>query len=461
MRPHLPCWTAHALGLVLLVAPSSAWTAETAPAPFNARKTPVVDVVARVKGAVVNIHSERSAQGMGADEFLALMPSQNRINGMGTGIIIDPRGYILTNYHVVEDVNVLKVHLVDGTSVSARIVARDGDADLAVLKIDVSKPLPVMPLGTANDLMVGETVVAIGNAYGYEHTVTVGVVSAVKRDVVLNKEVSYKGLIQADASINPGNSGGPLLNINGELIGVNVAIRAGAQGIGFAIPVDTAMKVAADMLSSRRRTGAWSGLAYHDHVETEPVTATCNGNPHRNLVVDRVEPNTAAAKAGLQRGDVITKIGDSAVLCGLDLERALLDRSTNEKLTVVVRRDGAEQKVDWVVPAATERTVAATPDVVWKKLGVKLQSVTGDSVARASQPVKGGLSVTDLKADSPAAKAGIQKGDILVGLHTWEMQTPDNVTYVLTHPDLATFNPLKFYILRNGQVHRGWLQQIE
>src|SRR5207253_11082349 len=143
--------------------------------------------------------------------------------------------YIVTNQHVVEDVNVIRIRLSDGTSQNAAVIARSQEADLALLKIDTAGPLPTVPLGTASDLMVGETVVAIGNAYGYEHTVTVGVVSAVSRDVTLNKEVSYKALIQTDASINPGNSGGPLLNIRGELVGVNVAIRAGAQGIGFAI----------------------------------------------------------------------------------------------------------------------------------------------------------------------------------------------------------------------------------
>src|SRR5262249_29825556 len=156
-----------------------------------------------------------------------------------TGILIDPRGYIVTNQHVVDEVSLIRVRLNDGTTHSARVVAREFEADLALLKVDVGRSLPIMPLGTANDLMVGETVIAIGNAYGYEHTVSVGVVSAIKRDVTLNKEVSYKSLIQTDASINPGNSGGPLLNVNGELVGVNVAIRAGAQGIGFAIPVDT------------------------------------------------------------------------------------------------------------------------------------------------------------------------------------------------------------------------------
>ncbi|MCC6420838.1 MAG: trypsin-like peptidase domain-containing protein, partial [Gemmataceae bacterium] len=204
---------------------------------FLARRTPIVALVERVKGAVVNIHSERTVRAPGSAEALASAPAQSRINGMGTGLVIDPRGYIVTNHHVVEDVNVIRVRLADGSSVSAIVLARSHENDLALLKIDVKTALPTMPLGTAQDLMVGETVVAVGNPYGYEHTVSQGIVSAIKRDVSLNKEMSYKALIQTDASINPGNSGGPLLNIHGELIGINVAIRAGAQGIGFAIPV--------------------------------------------------------------------------------------------------------------------------------------------------------------------------------------------------------------------------------
>src|SRR5262249_8353900 len=162
--------------------------------PPNARRTPLVDLVERVRGAVVNIHSERTVQGPGSEDLFVMAPSQHRVNGMGTGIIIDPRGYILTNQHVVEDVNVIRVRLADGGNYNPRVLARDGESDLALLKIDVNRPLPVMPFGTAIDLMVGESVVAIGNAYGYEHTVTRGIVSAVKRDVTLNKDVSYKSL---------------------------------------------------------------------------------------------------------------------------------------------------------------------------------------------------------------------------------------------------------------------------
>src|SRR5262249_46915302 len=217
--------------------------------------------------AVVNIHSERTVRLPGGDETPTVAPT-SRVNGMGTGIVIDPRGYIVTNHHVIEDVNLLRVRLSDGSTHNARVLARDPESDLALLKIDAGRPLPTLPLGTASDLMVGETVIAMGNAYGYEHTVTVGVVSAIKRDVTLNKEVSYKALIQTDASINPGNSGGPLLNINGELVGGNTAIRAGAHGIAFAIPVDSMLRVVADLLSIRKRNGTWHGLVCRDRLDT-------------------------------------------------------------------------------------------------------------------------------------------------------------------------------------------------
>jgi serine protease Do len=375
---------------------------------------------------------------------------------MGTGIIIDARGYIITNQHVVEGVDAIRVRLCDGTTLAARVVARDQEGDLALLKVDATGPLPVMPLGTASDLMVGETVVAIGNAYGYENTVSVGVVSAIGRDVVLNKEVSYKSLIQTDASINPGNSGGPLLNIHGELIGVNVAIRAGAQGIGFAIPVDAMIRSAATMLDGRIDAGP-IGLGVKDDVRT----GRDDGSWTRNVVVDRLDAGGQAAKAGLQKGDVILRVGDQAVGGSLDVERGLLERTAGDKVPVVVKRNGAEQKVELVLEAAPRPAAAVTPagnDPVWRRLGLKLQPVAADALGASHPQLHGGLLVGDVRADGPATKAGIQKGDVLVGLHQWEMLTQDNVLFVLNHPDLATFNPLRYYSVRGAEVRRGWLQ---
>src|SRR5262249_35630310 len=269
--------------------------------------------------------------------LFAQAPAQNRINGMGTGILIDPRGYIVTNHHVVEEVNVLRVRLAEGTTVSAKVIARDPENDLALLKIDVNKPLPVMPVGTAQDLLVGETVIAVGNAYGYDHTVTVGIISAIKRDVTLNKEVSYKSLIQTDAAINPGNSGGPLINIRGELIGVNVAIRAGAQGIGFAIPVDTMLRVAADML--RRKSQLYTGVTGRDHV-TSPDLAPAT----RELVLEKVDG--PAAKAGLRVGDVVKTVREQPVVSQLDWERIFLDLVVGERVGLVVQRAGQDVAIE-------------------------------------------------------------------------------------------------------------------
>jgi serine protease Do len=450
----------------------------------ESRRSPVVEAVQRVRASVVNIHSERTVMGPASEELFALAPSQNRINGMGTGVLLDPRGYIVTNHHVVEDVHVIRVRLNDGSTYSARVLARDPDADLALLKIDAGRPLPVMPFGTGKDLMVGETVIAIGNAYGYEHTVTVGVVSALKRDVVLNKEISYKGLIQTDASINPGNSGGPLLNINGEMVGINVAIRAGAQGISFAIPVDNMISAVAEMMSIRKRQNLWHGLVCADRVESDegrgasnegrdkdasslvsrfsPLVSRSSTLPDakRFLVVDRIETGSPAARAGLQPEDVIIKAADLRVASSLDLERALLDHAAGDHIPVIVRRKGAEQKLELVLQSV-EQTAPPTTDAVWTKLGLRLGAVSAEMVTRSNPQLHGGMIVVDVRSGSSAAKAGIQRGDILVGLHTWETLSIENIGFVLNHPDLPNLNPLAFYIIRSSQLRKGWLQQVD
>jgi serine protease Do len=453
-----------ALAAVALLAPALTFAGDEPPLArpprdWSLRQTPVVDVVKRVRDAVVNIHSERTVRGAASEDLFAPAPSSSRVNGMGTGILIDPRGYVVTNYHVIEDVNLLRIRLADGTTAGARVVSRDPDNDLALLKIDVGRPLPTVPLGTASDLMVGETVIAVGNAYGYEHTVTVGVVSAIGRDVTLNKEVSYKQLIQTDASINPGNSGGPLLNVFGELIGVNVAIRAGAQGIGFAIPVDAMIRAAGAMLAGRGKGPGASAVSHGLQLRDEVRPAKADA-PRRFAVVDRVEEGSPADKAGVLPGDVLVRVGAVNVASDLELERALLDRVPGDKVAFVVRRGSGEQSVDVVLdPAHASAPLAADP--VWRRLGLRLQSAAAETVSHSQPQLHGGLLVADVRAESAAGKAGIQRGDILIGLHQWEMLSPENVQFVLNHPDLASFSPLRFYILRSGQVHRGWLHPAE
>jgi serine protease Do len=432
---------------------------------WTLRQTPVVDVVRRVKEAVVNIHSERTARAPAVEELFSHTPSQSRVNGMGTGIVIDPRGYLITNCHVIDDVTSLRVRLSDGTNLSARVLDRDAATDLALIKITPPKPLPVMPLGTARDLQVGETVVAIGNAYGYDHTVTVGVVSAIGRDVTLNREVRYKALIQTDASINPGNSGGPLVNLLGELVGVNVAIRAGAQGIGFAIPADTMVKVASDLLARQGRvTPAHLGLALRDDTR-----GAAGGPAAREVVLAAVEPQGAAAKAGLRAGDVLTGVAGQPATSSLDLVRALLDAEPGKRIPVAVERRGSPRTVEVAIEVPRSATLVSAgkrdpSEPTWRRLGVRLRPLAtheAEIITRAHPQLHGGLLLLEVRPTSPAARAGFRAGDVLIGLHQWEMLTPDNVAFVLEHEQRATFTPLRYYLLRAGRVHQGTLAGLD
>jgi serine protease Do len=413
------------------------------------RRDEVVDVYDRVKAAVVNIHSERTVTAPADDPFSRAPVRPQQVNGMGTGIVLDPRGYILTNFHVIDDVSALRVRLHDGSGYPARVVGTDKDADLALVKIDPARPLPVLPPGTSADLMVGEPVIAIGNAFGYEHTVTQGRVSFKGRDVSLNKDTGYKNLIQTSAAINPGNSGGPLLNVLGELVGVNVAIRAGAQNIGFALPVDFVVGRAANMLAARR-----GGVRHGLTVRSDVARDATEGPVRRSVAVDAVEAGSPAAAAGFKAGDVIDRVDDVQVLSAIDVERALLDKPAG-KLAVRVSRGGAAvEPLELALESATK--VTANPaEVAWRRLGIKLNPVVADAVAKANPALRGGLLVTEVIPGGVASAAGVQRGDILVGLHQWETLRVDDVAFVLSHRDYATFLPLKFFLARDGKLRDG------
>lgn len=429
---------------LLLLANLNSYIRAGDPPAVPTRRTAIVGVVERTKASVVNIHSERQNPMLYGDRSLS--GTSGRSNGMGTGIVIDPRGYIVTNFHVVDDVIKLQVRMSgDDERYDATVIAKDKESDLAVIKINARKPLPVVKIGTSSDLMVGETVIAIGNAFGYEHTVSMGIVSALGRDVVLNKEVNYKQLIQTNASINPGNSGGPLLNIDGELIGVNTAIRAGAQGISFAIPVDNMLETVSDLLARSRRNAFPTGLQYRDKV-------TPAQTPSRALIIEKVLGNSLAEKAGLKSDDTLLSINSQSIESGLDFERALIDIKSGDKLNIRYRR-GTEVKETEL--AFDPKLVVASQDPLWKELGLKLTTTDNESVTRLYAHLHGGMLVSDVLSQSPASRAGIQPGDILVGLQNWETCNFDNVNYVLNHENFATFKPLQFHIIRKGQLHRG------
>ena len=408
------------------------------------RRSEIVEVIDKTKTAVVNIHSERTSYTTNGSGY----STPQKANGMGTGIIIDPRGYIVTNHHVIDDVTLLRVRLWNRESFDARLIAKDKLHDLAIIKIDAPKPLPTITIGTSTDLMVGETVIAIGNAYGYEHTVSVGIISALHRDVVLNKDISYKSLIQTDASINPGNSGGPMLNMDGELIGVNVAIRAGAQGISFAIPVDQMLEVVSRLMAQRRQEDVRLGFTYNDELLTEPAIT-------RKLKIDNILPELRGGKCNLQRGDEIIQVGDSRVQHSMDLERLLMDRKPGERVPLVLRRGGNEVKAELILQSTRQQTSIVNTDLAWSELGLRLGTIDAEQVKKQNVSLRGGLLISDVRSGSLASRAGFQSGDILVGLHIWETLNFDHVKFVLQHEERGTFNPLRYHLLRDGQMIRG------
>lgn len=432
------------------------------------RETPLVRAVKNAKNAVANIHSEKTAF---SGEGLFSSGKGRKVNGMGTGILIDERGYIVTNHHVIKGVDSLRITLHDGSTYTAIPVKSDPVHDLAIIKIESDKKLQVMPMGTSSDLMLGETVFAIGNAFGYEHTVTQGIVSALSRDVEVNEKQSYRNLIQTDASINPGNSGGPLLNLEGEVVGINVAIRAGAQRIGFAIPIDDARKIIADMLSVENLDGTYHGLNAKDF----------KSGKKRKMIVSSARPNSPAEKAGFKSGDIIIHAGTVSVVDRADFERALLGHAPGEEVEVVVQRDGVESDETLTLVLSERKTPhsvtsagavyrannsenvqnkpaepqATENEKIWQALGVKLEKLPEADTRLATTDYHGGMTVADVRAGSPADKSTIRKGDILVGLHLWETIKQDDILFVLNHANRASFNPVKFYVYRNGNTWYG------
>ncbi len=408
------------------------------------RRTPIVEAVEKASPSVVNIHGRKTVP---ATDIQFGVEAGRQVNGMGTGVVIDERGYIVTNYHVVEGVRQIQVTLADGSTVVARLVEHDPKTDLAIIKIDTDSPLPTIRIGSSHDLMAGEPVVAVGNAYGYPHTVSRGIISALHRSVQVSEEQKYNDLIQTDAAINPGNSGGPLLNIDGEMIGINVAVRVGAQGIGFAIPVDEAMHVAAQLMSVERRENIWHGL------QGETVR---DGETFR-YIVRSIKSGSPAEAAGLRVGDEVRTIGDFTVARALDVERALMGRKAGEKLTMLVKRGDTEQALTLTVAAVPHQTLTSE-EQIWQTFGLRLEPIPGDVFQKLNTRYRGGLRVTAVRPGSPAAAEGIRRGDVLVGMHVWETISLDNVRYILNRPDFSQLRPLKFYIVRGEETLYGHLQ---
>ena len=289
--------------------------------------------------------------------------------------------------------------------------------------------------------------ISIGNAYGYEHTATRGIISALHRDVQVSDSQFYGDLIQTDASINPGNSGGPLLNIDGQMIGINVAVRAGAQGIGFAIPVDKAVEVTANLMAACSTRSSWHGL----------VVATHFGDASPYAVVASVEAESPAAEAGVRQGDQITAVDGTEVHGALEFHRAFVDRKPGEEAELSILR-GEEPLTADLVLADTPASSRPAGNQTWELLGLELKPIPGDDFRRRHNTrYRGGLTVVAVRPGSPADNQGIRRGDVLVGMHIWETISLENVSYIINRSDFAKLNPVKFFILRGRETLYGYL----
>lgn len=413
-----------------------------------ARRSPVVQVFEDNRDAVVNISSKEivnvrdpwGGMGGGIDQMfeqLFDMPGRGDGGGLGgggrqytrtsvgSGFVIHPDGYIVTNAHVIAQTAERKAIFPDGKEYDAQIVAFDTMRDLAVLKIDADHLLPTIKLGRSNDLMIGETVIAIGNPVGLQNTVTAGVISATNRQLDFARGQSLNGLIQTDASINPGNSGGPLLNVLGELIGVNSAIRNDAQNIGFAIPVDQLREVLPDLLDVERRYRVIDGL----DVDTL-------GQP-RIITVDAGSP---ADRAGLRVGDVVQSVNGKPVHEGIDYSIALIGAKAQQSLDLDVLRDGRTVRAKMTLAG---RPVPDGSKLALQHFGMGLEALSADTAAALGFP-QGvqGLVVTQMENDGPAANAGIQVRDVLIAVGQHAVTNMDDLGRLLEFVDSGESLPL-------------------
>ncbi len=384
--------------------------------PFS-RRTPVVVAVERVGPAVVNIATEKIVERQ-LPPWLwgSFEPQYLRALSLGSGVLVDPRGYVVTNAHVTSRASKIQVHLRDGRKISARLVAVDTAEDTALLRLEEEGSYPYVDLGRTDDMLIGETVIALGNPFGLENSVSTGVVSAKNRSIEADGRAVFQDLIQTDASINPGNSGGPLLNINGELVGISTAIKAGAQGIGFAIPAEKVLDTLLRITTPDRIGHANVGMSLGRPEWGAKAVAVVTG----------VEPRGPAARAGIQLGDRVYAVGadetDLPARNALGLTLSLLERSKGERLRFSIRRQAGVHEA--------MLTVGRSAGPPWWRFGIDLGEDADDG--NALPRVRG------IEVSGPAAEAGIREGDVVFNLGSVPVQSAREFESLLPQLDSGT-----------------------
>jgi serine protease Do len=390
----------------------------------DSRRTPVVGVVERLSPAVVNISTDiyesRPANpffGMSRDPFFddffdrffgPQREMRQHRRSLGSGVLVDTNGHILTNHHVILRASEIHVTLVSGKEYDGELVGSDPGSDLAVVKIALEEEIEPAGLGTSSDLMIGESVIAIGNPFGLSHTVTTGVISALNRSIQAGEQV-FKDFIQTDASINPGNSGGPLLNIRGEVIGVNTAIYSEAQGIGFAIPVDRVRRIMDDLIAFGEVQAAWLGIEVQGLDEKLAKYLGYEGTP--GVLVTEVFPGSPADKAGIEVQDILVQ-ADETELTSPEVFGDMLRRMTvNDEIEFRVFRKGKYRQKTLKSVALPE---AMAENFCQRSLGIRVGELTNKAMIRSG--IKG-VEITEVTRGSQADQVGLQPGDVLLKIN--------------------------------------------
>jgi serine protease Do len=407
-------WQCRCIIAPLLLATMMGLNDACAAAKESLRRSAIVVAVEKVSPAVVNISTVVTEKvspffPFGGDEFFKdffpeMFSREYKHSSLGSGVILDgEKGYIVTNHHVVARATEIKVITSNQKEYKGRSLGSDPRSDLAVIKIDVKEKLPEAKLGDSEDLMIGETVIAIGNPFGLSHTVTTGVVSAIDRSVRAEDRI-YRHFIQTDASINPGNSGGPLLNIDGDVIGINTAIYQKAQGIGFAIPINKTKRIVKELLHAGEVQPPWLGLDLQELTPELKRHFALPGGAGGVLVSD-VYGNSPADRAGVKRGDVVLVVGGTSVASLSDYQDALAEFTTGDRITLKLFRRGKEISIP-LQPASFPPELAL--ETVYRRLGIKVgEGRKGNAQQRS------GVSIEEVKQDSEAARIGLRPGDLV------------------------------------------------
>ncbi|OGL02011.1 MAG: hypothetical protein A3I14_14970 [Candidatus Rokubacteria bacterium RIFCSPLOWO2_02_FULL_73_56] len=420
--------------LLLLLSVGPVWAeqrpAQRAPAPraiLRALEDAFTEVADRVTPAVVNVSTvprrpaggphgetpERFREFFGEEfyeRYFKQRPRQDA-RASGSGVIVDPKGYILTNNHVIENADEIIVRLSDSRKFPARLIGHDPKTDLAVLKIEAPGPLPVAELGDSDRLRVGQWAIAIGNPFGLDRTVTVGIISATARTHV--GVATYENFIQTDASINPGNSGGPLLNLDGRVVGINTAIVASGQGIGFSIPINQAKEVMRQLIAQGRVVRGWLGVVIQD--VTDELAQTFGVHERQGVLVADVMKGGPAEAAGLRPGDVVVELGGASIREVPELQRRVAAVAPGQTVALTIVRDRQRLPVSIRVGEmpADEPVQAAVRGA--EDVGLSVERLAAAQALRLNLPA-GGVVVTGVSPGSAGEKAGLRRGDVIVEL---------------------------------------------